>query len=107
VGVVHDHCKGLAGIDGLKATGNGQEAGNKLDQIGKRHTARMSCGEGSQQVENVHLAGQTRCNFSRARRSFEFEHRAGGRERMGGGAPVALANSVCPHLGAGLRGRCG
>ena len=105
VGVVHNHREGLAGIDGLKAAGNGLEAGNEFDQIGKRHATRMGRGEGGQQVENVHLAGETRDDFGRAGRGFEFEHRAGGRERMGGGAPVALANSVGPDLSAGLRCR--
>ena len=72
MGIVHDHREGLACIDGLKAAGNGLKAGNERDQIGKRHTARVGRGKGSQQVENVHLSGQPRCNFGRACRGFQF-----------------------------------
>ena len=78
---------------------------NEFDQIGKRHAARMGRRERSQQVEDVHLAGQTRSDFGRARRRFEIEHRAAGSERVACGAPVALADSIGANLGAGLA-RC-
>ena len=66
----------------------------------------MSRRERSQQVENVHLAGQTRDHLRRARRSFEVEHRAAGSERIACGAPVALADSIGANLGSGLARGC-
>ena len=106
VGVVHDHGEGLAGIDGLKAAGNGLERGNGGDEMRKRNAARMRSGEGGEQIEDVHFAGQTRVTHGRAGRSFELDHRAGRRERVARGAPVALANSIGANLRAGLaRGR--
>ena len=74
VRVVHNHSERLTGTDGLEAAGNGLKLRNELDQIGKRDAASVGRGEGRQQIENVHLAGQPRGDFGRACRGFQFEH---------------------------------
>ncbi len=53
-------------------------------------------------VENVDFAGKARGELRGAGGGFEVDGGAGGRERVAGGAPVAVADSIGADFGAGV-----
>ncbi len=101
VRVVDDHGKGLARIDGLKAAGDGCETRDGFDEMIEGNAAGMRGGERGEQVEDVDLAGEARCDLGRAGGSFELNNGAAGRERVRRGAQVAEADAVGADFGAG------
>ena len=107
VRVVDDDGERLAGIDGLEAAGNGPEHGNGGDEMRKRDAARVRGGEGREQIEDVHFAGETRADAGRSGRSFELDGGAGRCEPVARGAPIALADAVSANFRAGFARGCG
>ena len=63
VGVVDDDGEGLAGIDGLKAAGNGIESWDGGDEFVERNAARVGRSEGGEQIEDVDFAGEARIDL--------------------------------------------
>ena len=71
--VVDDDGEGLAGIDGLKAAGDGLKTRDGFDEIVEGDAARMGRGECGEQIEDVDFAGETRGDLRGAGGCFEIE----------------------------------
>ena len=94
--------KGWPASTDWKRPGTGLSVGDGGDEIGEGNAARMGRSEGREQVENVDFAGEARDDLGRACGGFEMEDRAGGSERVTGGAPVAFADAVGADFCAGF-----